>query len=109
MHPVCNFYYSNSLFTCCAYTGDCLAYFCISDRCCFSTADLLRVGAEAGKREEGDSEQRIQLLEKKKGKKKERDLQRVRQGASLNVRALVVANPSLLLSQINQSIVNAAV
>lgn len=44
------------------------------------------MGAEAGKREEGDSEQRIQLLGKKK-KKKERDLQRVRQGAALNVRA----------------------
>lgn len=45
------------------------------------------MGAEAGKREEGDSEQRIQLLGKKKKKKKERDLQGVRQGAALNVRA----------------------
>lgn len=72
----------HSLFTCCA---GIIVHLGIFLHLLFST-----VGVEAGKREEGDSEQIIQL-------------KRVRWGFFLNVRALMVVNLSLFFQQMNQS------
>lgn len=66
------------LFTCCADTGDCLAYFCISDRCCFL---LLTYCMWEWRQERG---RKVTQSKKFSFEKKKKDLKIVTQGFSLN-------------------------
>lgn len=107
IYPVCSFVFLNSLFTC-ADPGDCLAYFCISNWCCFFTADSLQNG-DVGRKERGRWLRANNSALKKIFFERPKKSQRYRN--SLNMQALMVVkvNLSLFFSQINQWIINRAV